>query len=173
MTTLMHWNGWGGLHSEFWEHFIFWPLRPSGGCLPHAVVGVPHRGPRPLDGHKSSIQAKFAPRACQVRPTSAIPKHWLGSESPFKHLCTYCPKATQQSPAARPAVAWLRCCSKVGATQHQELLTKGFHGYPRSIARRSPRRKRVWDDCFTSSSSISRSTECVRCLDQRTMHQGC
>ena len=148
---------------EYVVIFILLIFLASGGCLPHAGGGRASPWATASGWPQIVNPSQVCPQSLPSASHLAIPKHWLGSGSPSKHLCTYCPKATQQSPAARPAVAWLRCCSKVGATQHQELLTKGFHVNPQSIARRSPRRKRVWDDCFTSSSSISRSTECLRC----------
>ena len=153
---------WSALQN--FHFFGLWKVPPSRGGGRASPWATASGWPQIVN--PSQVCPQSLPSASHL----AIPKHWLGSGSPSKHLCTYCPKATQQSPAARPAVAWLRCCSKVGATQHQELLTKGFHKYLQSKSRRSPRRKRVWDDCFTSSSSISRSTECVRCLRQRTTH---
>ena len=64
----------------------------------------------------------------------------------------------QPRTAARPRGPSLTNLTETPRTHSQDLTNKGFPLHARSICRRSPRRKRVWVDCFSSSPPFLRST---------------
>ena len=135
MTTLMLWNGWGGCTMSF-GNIPFLASEALWGCLPHAGGGRASPWATASRWPQNANPSQLCPQSLPSASHLAIPKHWLESGSPSKHLRTCCPKATQQSPAARPAVAWLRWCSKVGATQtHRIRFTMNSSQIPNVAAK--------------------------------------
>ena len=87
-------------------------FEPLEGASLTRVVGVPHRGPRPLDGLKSSIQAKFAPRACQVRPTWPSQSIGWGLGRPLSTCAHAAPRPPNRAPRHDPRwLGWWWCLS--------------------------------------------------------------